>query len=130
MANLINLSHTDIPKLIEASDSEEVSTYENHTIDEVEGSDNDFDTGHQQMKYEESIQSQKSRNKMEAKSSATFFSISMSANIIKTIPGIKRYAAARTDNLIGTSAHASQRPMVMYTEIGTVGLGPHGLLRN
>ncbi|GFW08064.1 transposable element Tcb2 transposase [Trichonephila clavipes] len=35
-----------------------------------------------------------------------------------------------TDNLIGTSAHAPQRPMVMYTEMGTVGPGPHGLLRH
>ncbi|GFV61194.1 hypothetical protein TNCV_499861 [Trichonephila clavipes] len=33
------------------------------------------------------------------------------------------------DHLIGTSAHAPQRSMVTYTEMGTVGLGPHGLLR-
>ncbi|GFW44182.1 uncharacterized protein TNCV_3855431 [Trichonephila clavipes] len=34
------------------------------------------------------------------------------------------------DQLIGTSAHAPQRPMVKYTGMGTVGPGPHGLLRH
>ncbi|GFU89661.1 DBH-like monooxygenase protein 1 [Trichonephila clavipes] len=34
-----------------------------------------------------------------------------------------------TDHLIGISAHTPQRPMVTYTEMGTVGFGPHGLLR-
>ncbi|GFX34033.1 hypothetical protein TNCV_912341 [Trichonephila clavipes] len=59
MANRINLSHADIAKLIEASDSEEVYKYENPTSDEIEraSSDNDFDTNNQQMNYKESIQS-------------------------------------------------------------------------
>ncbi|GFX83336.1 hypothetical protein TNCV_908541 [Trichonephila clavipes] len=35
----------------------------------------------------------------------------------------------QTDHLIGTSAHAPQRPMVTYTGRDTVGPGPHGLLR-
>ncbi|GFY01777.1 protein ABHD11 [Trichonephila clavipes] len=35
----------------------------------------------------------------------------------------------QTDHLFGTSAHAPQRLMVMYTGMGTVGPGPHGLLR-
>ncbi|GFV13125.1 hypothetical protein TNCV_4070651 [Trichonephila clavipes] len=30
------------------------------------------------------------------------------------------------DHLIGTSVHAPQRPQVTYTEMGTVGLDPHG----
>ncbi|GFX52044.1 hypothetical protein TNCV_4653731 [Trichonephila clavipes] len=34
-----------------------------------------------------------------------------------------------TDHLIGTSAHAPQSPMVSYIGIGTVGPGPHALLR-
>ncbi|GFX72165.1 hypothetical protein TNCV_1954411 [Trichonephila clavipes] len=38
--------------------------------------------------------------------------------------------ALQTDHLIGTSSHASQRPMVSYIEMGTVGFGPHGLLRH
>ncbi|KAF8795491.1 hypothetical protein HNY73_003335 [Argiope bruennichi] len=52
MANRINLGHTDIAKLIEASESEEeVSKYENHTSKEIESesSDNEFDTDIQQM---------------------------------------------------------------------------------
>ncbi|GFW21820.1 hypothetical protein TNCV_1235451 [Trichonephila clavipes] len=59
MANRINLSHADKVKLIEDSDSEEVSEYENHTSDEIESgsSDNDSDTINQQMNYKESIQS-------------------------------------------------------------------------
>ncbi|GFU31788.1 hypothetical protein TNCV_1176541 [Trichonephila clavipes] len=35
----------------------------------------------------------------------------------------------KTNHRIGTSAHTPQRPMVTYTETGTVGLGLHGLLR-
>ncbi|GFX39099.1 transposable element Tcb1 transposase [Trichonephila clavipes] len=35
-----------------------------------------------------------------------------------------------TDHLIGTSARASQRPMVTYTGMGIVGPGSHGLLRH
>ncbi|GFW28171.1 hypothetical protein TNCV_4499011 [Trichonephila clavipes] len=35
----------------------------------------------------------------------------------------------RNDHLIGTSTQAPQRPMVTYTGMGTVGPGPHGLLR-
>ncbi|KAF8784795.1 hypothetical protein HNY73_010429 [Argiope bruennichi] len=60
MANRRNLSHADIAKLIEASDSEEeVLEYENHISDEIdsESSDNDFDTDIQQMNYKGSIQS-------------------------------------------------------------------------
>ncbi|GFX30148.1 hypothetical protein TNCV_293611 [Trichonephila clavipes] len=60
MANHINLSHADIAKLIEASDSkEEVSKYENHTSDEIESksSDNEIDKDLQQINYKESIQS-------------------------------------------------------------------------
>ncbi|GFX64376.1 hypothetical protein TNCV_1413591 [Trichonephila clavipes] len=34
-----------------------------------------------------------------------------------------------TDHLIETSAHAPQRPMVMYTGMGTVAPSPHELLR-
>ncbi|GFY30134.1 hypothetical protein TNCV_4074471 [Trichonephila clavipes] len=34
----------------------------------------------------------------------------------------------RIDHLIGASAHAPQRPMVTYNEMGTAGLGTHGLL--
>ncbi|GFW46094.1 hypothetical protein TNCV_3277111 [Trichonephila clavipes] len=30
----------------------------------------------------------------------------------------------QTDHLIGTSAHAPQHPLITYTEMGTVGLGP------
>ncbi|GFQ98179.1 hypothetical protein TNCT_585671 [Trichonephila clavata] len=44
LTNRIILSQTDIPKLIEASDSEEVTEYESHTSDGTESSDNDFDT--------------------------------------------------------------------------------------
>ncbi|GFU32951.1 hypothetical protein TNCV_4155411 [Trichonephila clavipes] len=33
----------------------------------------------------------------------------------------------QTDHLIGTSAHAPQRQMVMYPGMGTIGPGPHGL---
>ncbi|GFS85842.1 hypothetical protein TNCV_2973771 [Trichonephila clavipes] len=36
----------------------------------------------------------------------------------------------QTDHLIGTSARAPQHPMVTYTEMGTVGPDPHGLLRH
>ncbi|GFW98169.1 hypothetical protein TNCV_2492221 [Trichonephila clavipes] len=36
----------------------------------------------------------------------------------------------QSDHLMGTSAHAPQRPMATYTEMGTVGPGPHGLLRH
>ncbi|GFT55088.1 hypothetical protein TNCV_2325831 [Trichonephila clavipes] len=46
---------------------------------------------------------------------------------------IKDFAMKRTrktDHLIGTSAHTPQFPTVKYTEMGTVGLGPHGLLRH
>ncbi|GFU67690.1 hypothetical protein TNCV_4327441 [Trichonephila clavipes] len=59
MANHINLSHADTVKLLEASDNEEVSEYENHTSDEIESgsSDNDFDTNNQQMNYKKSTQS-------------------------------------------------------------------------
>ncbi|GFX82953.1 hypothetical protein TNCV_4938231 [Trichonephila clavipes] len=35
----------------------------------------------------------------------------------------------KTDHLIGTSAHAPQRSMVMNPGMDTVGPGPHGLLR-
>ncbi|GFX49727.1 hypothetical protein TNCV_3072801 [Trichonephila clavipes] len=42
----------------------------------------------------------------------------------------KRHSISDRDYLIGTSAHALQRPMVMFPERGTVGLGPHGLLRH
>ncbi|GFS78094.1 hypothetical protein TNCV_4548811 [Trichonephila clavipes] len=35
-----------------------------------------------------------------------------------------------TDHLIGTSAQAPQCPMITHTEISTVGLDPHGLLRH
>ncbi|GFV02208.1 uncharacterized protein TNCV_485291 [Trichonephila clavipes] len=38
--------------------------------------------------------------------------------------------ANQTDHLIETSAHASQHTMVMYTGMGTVGSGSHGLLQN
>ncbi|KAF8795479.1 NT-3 growth factor receptor like protein [Argiope bruennichi] len=53
-------SHTDstIAKLIEAPDiEEEVSEYENHTSDEIESesSDNDFDTGIQQINFKEPL---------------------------------------------------------------------------
>ncbi|GFX96128.1 hypothetical protein TNCV_2290171 [Trichonephila clavipes] len=34
------------------------------------------------------------------------------------------------DHLIETSDHAPQRPMATYTGMGTVGPGPHGLLRH
>ncbi|GFX70287.1 hypothetical protein TNCV_4617241 [Trichonephila clavipes] len=59
MTNCINLSYADVVKLIDASDSEEVSEYENHTSDEIESecSDNDLDTNNQQMNYKESVQS-------------------------------------------------------------------------
>ncbi|GFV41720.1 hypothetical protein TNCV_3628711 [Trichonephila clavipes] len=36
----------------------------------------------------------------------------------------------KTDHLIGTSSPASQRPMVTYTGMGTVGPGLQGLLRH
>ncbi|GFU48005.1 hypothetical protein TNCV_4967881 [Trichonephila clavipes] len=36
----------------------------------------------------------------------------------------------QTGHLIGTSAHEPQCPKVTYTEMGTVGLGPHGLLHH
>ncbi|GFW51787.1 hypothetical protein TNCV_1187191 [Trichonephila clavipes] len=36
----------------------------------------------------------------------------------------------QTDHLIGTSARAPQRPIVIYTGMGTVGPGPHRLLRH
>ncbi|GFV12252.1 hypothetical protein TNCV_1537481 [Trichonephila clavipes] len=54
MANCIHLSHADIAKLIEVSDSKgEVSKYENPTSDEIESgsSDNDFDNDNQRMNY-------------------------------------------------------------------------------
>ncbi|GFX48202.1 hypothetical protein TNCV_3931521 [Trichonephila clavipes] len=58
MANRINLSYTDIAKLIEASDSEEVSENEDHTSDEIESesSDKEFDTNNQQMNHKDSQQ--------------------------------------------------------------------------
>ncbi|GFW61329.1 hypothetical protein TNCV_4136471 [Trichonephila clavipes] len=37
---------------------------------------------------------------------------------------------SQTDHLIGTSAHALQRPMVTYTEMAIEGHDPHGLLRH
>ncbi|GFU75731.1 hypothetical protein TNCV_1651911 [Trichonephila clavipes] len=37
---------------------------------------------------------------------------------------------AKTDHVIGTSAHAPQRSMVTYTEMGTVDLDPHGFLHH
>ncbi|GFT22358.1 uncharacterized protein TNCV_3273431 [Trichonephila clavipes] len=39
-------------------------------------------------------------------------------------------AVCVTHHLIETSAHAPQHPMVTYTGMGAVGLGPHKLLRN
>ncbi|GFW42222.1 hypothetical protein TNCV_1206781 [Trichonephila clavipes] len=36
----------------------------------------------------------------------------------------------QTNHLIGTSTHAPQRPMVMYTGMSTVGPGPYGLLHH
>ncbi|GFW12296.1 hypothetical protein TNCV_2489401 [Trichonephila clavipes] len=43
---------------------------------------------------------------------------------------ILNFSATLTDHLIGTSAHAPHFPMVTYTEMGKVGIGPHGLLRH
>ncbi|GFU44647.1 hypothetical protein NPIL_424091 [Nephila pilipes] len=61
MTNFRKLRDADIAKMVEASDSEEenVSEYENHTSDEVEGdsSDNDFDIGIQQRHNIQNIQS-------------------------------------------------------------------------
>ncbi|GFV94868.1 hypothetical protein TNCV_1028661 [Trichonephila clavipes] len=55
----VNLSHADITKLIETSDSEEVSEQENHTSDEIgtESSECDFNTNNPQMNYKERNQS-------------------------------------------------------------------------
>ncbi|GFU98928.1 hypothetical protein TNCV_3381741 [Trichonephila clavipes] len=47
------LSQADIAKLIEASESEEASMYENQKSDEIESSENDFDTNNQQMNCKE-----------------------------------------------------------------------------
>ncbi|GFU62142.1 hypothetical protein TNCV_2473771 [Trichonephila clavipes] len=71
--------HRYIAKLIEASDGEEVSEYENHTSDEIESesSDNNFDTNNQKMNYKESFQSN-NREIVEVKSAGTFFSINNS----------------------------------------------------
>ncbi|GFX15980.1 hypothetical protein TNCV_522871 [Trichonephila clavipes] len=40
------------------------------------------------------------------------------------------YELFRTDHLIGASAHVPQHPIVAYVEMGTVGLGRHGLLHH
>ncbi|GFW67023.1 hypothetical protein TNCV_4689081 [Trichonephila clavipes] len=45
-------------------------------------------------------------------------------------PGHLLYGGPLTDHLIGTSAHVPKRPMVTYTGMGTVGPGPHELLRH
>ncbi|GFW11443.1 hypothetical protein TNCV_3809621 [Trichonephila clavipes] len=39
-------------------------------------------------------------------------------------------ASLQGNHLVGASAHAPQLPMASYTEINTVGLGPHRLLRD
>ncbi|GFT93237.1 hypothetical protein TNCV_2220031 [Trichonephila clavipes] len=98
MTNSINLSHTDIAKLIEASDSEEVSEYENLTSDETEWSDNNFDINNQQMSYKESIQSKNSEIKWKL-NMLPHSSQSKAANIVKTTPGVTRYATARVTDV-------------------------------
>ncbi|GFY00736.1 hypothetical protein TNCV_2141281 [Trichonephila clavipes] len=96
MSNRINLSHADIPKLIEASDIKEVSEHENHSSNEIESesSNSDFDTSNQQMNYKESIQF-KNREVKWKLNPLSYSSPSTAANIIKTTPGITRYATAR-----------------------------------
>ncbi|KAF8785217.1 hypothetical protein HNY73_010789 [Argiope bruennichi] len=86
MANRRNLSDADIS--IEASDSEEVSEYENHASDEIESesSDNDFDTDIQQMNYKGSIQSKNREIKWKL-DPLPHSSQSTAANTIKTTPG-------------------------------------------
>ncbi|GFS54163.1 hypothetical protein TNCV_2527031 [Trichonephila clavipes] len=86
----------DVSTNIEVSDSEEeISEYEKHTSHEIESgsSDNDFNTNDQQMNYKKSIQS-KNWKIVEAESvHALLHSFqSTAANIIKTTPGVKRYA--------------------------------------
>ncbi|GFV41432.1 hypothetical protein TNCV_5048371 [Trichonephila clavipes] len=57
---------------------------------------------------------------------STFHPFSGSINEYQACLGV----SLQIDHLIRTSAHAPQPPMVTYTEVGTVGLGPHGLLRH
>ncbi|GFS84149.1 hypothetical protein TNCV_2365271 [Trichonephila clavipes] len=45
-----------------------------------------------------------------------------------SVPKVMKTEKGMTDHLIGTSAQAPQCPMVMYTEMGIVGLDLHGLL--
>ncbi|GFU57823.1 hypothetical protein TNCV_1850761 [Trichonephila clavipes] len=52
----------------------------------------------------------------------------------KRVPSLLRDlnkgVSLQTVNLIGTCANAPQHLMVSHTEMGTVGLSPHGLLRH
>ncbi|KAF8778013.1 hypothetical protein HNY73_014788 [Argiope bruennichi] len=100
MANRRNLSHADIAKLIEASDSEEVSEYENHTSDaiESESSNNDFDTGIQQMSCKGSIQSKNREIKWKL-DPLPHSSQSTADNIIKTTPGVTRYTTTKISDV-------------------------------
>ncbi|GFV44888.1 hypothetical protein TNCV_4966421 [Trichonephila clavipes] len=43
----------------------------------------------------------------------------------KLARGLNTWFLLQTDHLIGTSSNAPQRPLVTYTEMGTVGLGSH-----
>ncbi|GFR22751.1 hypothetical protein TNCT_400711 [Trichonephila clavata] len=100
MANCINVSHADIAKPIEASDSEEVSEYENHISNEIERerSGNDFDTNNQQMNYKKSIQS-KNREIKRKLYPLPHSSQSTAAKILKTTPGVTRYATERVTDV-------------------------------
>ncbi|GFS76394.1 hypothetical protein TNCV_1620351 [Trichonephila clavipes] len=61
--------------------------------------------------------------------SPTFHTTSTGEHIATTDLTCLNSFTLRTDHLMKTSAHAPQHPMVSYTEMGTVGFGPHGLLR-
>ncbi|GFR00794.1 hypothetical protein TNCT_509841 [Trichonephila clavata] len=101
MANRINLSHADIAKLIEASDSEEeVSEYENHTSDETESesSNNNLKTNNRQMNSNESIRSKNLEIRGKLIPMSYSFQ-SMAANIINSTPRVTRCAKIRITDL-------------------------------
>ncbi|GFV51903.1 hypothetical protein TNCV_1322561 [Trichonephila clavipes] len=60
---------------------------------------------------------------------STFYSFSGSINEYQACLGTKHWVSLWTDHLMWTYAHAPQRSMVSYTEMGSVGIDPHGLLR-
>ncbi|GFQ88532.1 hypothetical protein TNCT_387541, partial [Trichonephila clavata] len=98
--NHLNLSQVDITKLIDASESEKLPEIENHTSDEIENesSDTDFDINNQQMNYKESIHSKNRAIKWKL-NSLPHSSSSTANNIIKSTPGVTKYATGRVTDI-------------------------------